>query len=208
MRVVFLHIVTTTDGTSQASTATERTVLQGRRPVGASPNRRPPKIPSGAGNPNQSNQKRGQPRHDKTHFHSRALIPVGRDPLQVKIDDGPQDVGDPRAIISFRLDQPFGVFDQVGGAERRAVCPLALRQKRKARPPKIHAPAAGEPIRAFGSRILLILTSNTASAIPPVNTFPARLITCCVLVRAWTTSSTWERRLASSNTVSSLIHGW
>jgi hypothetical protein len=43
------------------------------------------------------------------------------DPLEVEVDHGPQDVSDPRAIVLFGLDQPFGVFDEVGGTERRAI---------------------------------------------------------------------------------------
>jgi hypothetical protein len=54
---------------------------------------------------------------------SRAFVPVRSDPLEVEVDHGPQDVSDPRAIILFGLEQPFGVFDEVGGTERRAIYP-------------------------------------------------------------------------------------
>lgn len=45
------------------------------------------------------------------------------DPLEVEVNHGPQDVSDPRAIVLFGLDQPFRVFDEVGGTERRAIYP-------------------------------------------------------------------------------------
>ncbi len=44
-----------------------------------------------------------------------------RDPLKVEVDHGPQDVSDPRAIFLFGLEQPFGIFNEVGGTERRAI---------------------------------------------------------------------------------------
>jgi hypothetical protein len=55
---------------------------------------------------------------------------VRRDPLEVEVDHGPQDVSDPRAIFLFGLEQPFGKFDQVGDAERRAVYPRVSNNKR------------------------------------------------------------------------------
>ena len=44
--------------------------------------------------------------------------------MEVEVDRWPKGVGDPRAVFLFRLNQPFGVFDQVGNPERRAVYPL------------------------------------------------------------------------------------
>ena len=43
--------------------------------------------------------------------------------MEVEIDHGPQDVSDPRAIVLFGLEQPFGVFDEVGDAGRRSIYP-------------------------------------------------------------------------------------
>jgi hypothetical protein len=43
--------------------------------------------------------------------------------LEIEVDHGPQDVSDPRAIVLFGLEQPLGVFDEVGSTERRAVYP-------------------------------------------------------------------------------------
>jgi len=43
--------------------------------------------------------------------------------LKVEVDHGPQGVSDPRAIVLFGLEQPFGVFDEVGGTERRTIYP-------------------------------------------------------------------------------------
>lgn len=44
-----------------------------------------------------------------------------RDPLEVKVDHGPQDVSDPRPIVLFGLDQPFSIFEEVVDTERRAI---------------------------------------------------------------------------------------
>ena len=41
--------------------------------------------------------------------------------MEVEVDHGPEDVSDPRAIVLLGLEQPFGVFDEVGGTERRAI---------------------------------------------------------------------------------------
>ena len=57
----------------------------------------------------------------RMRLFSRAFVPVRGDPLEVEVDHGPEDVSDPRAIVLFRLEQPFGVFDEVGGTERRAI---------------------------------------------------------------------------------------
>jgi hypothetical protein len=65
----------------------------------------------------------------RTDF-SRALIPVRRDPLEVEVDHGPQDVSDPRAIFLFGLEQPLAEFDQVGDAERRAIYPCVSAKER------------------------------------------------------------------------------
>src|SRR5882672_4780035 len=46
MRVILGHVIVTAEGAPQASTTTECAVLQRRGPVGAAPNRWPPKIPS------------------------------------------------------------------------------------------------------------------------------------------------------------------
>jgi len=45
------------------------------------------------------------------------------DPLKVEVDHGPQGVSDPRAIVLFGLEQPFGVFDEIGDTERRTIYP-------------------------------------------------------------------------------------
>ncbi len=81
-------------------------------------------------------------------------------------------------------------------------------KQRPAQEHKYHIPTAGEPMQALGSRRLLSLRSNTASSMPLVNTFPARLITCCILVRAWMVSSSCRRRLLSPKMVNSLSHEW
>jgi hypothetical protein len=46
VRIVLDHIIGTTNGTCQAGTAAERTVLQRCGPVRATPDGRPPEIPS------------------------------------------------------------------------------------------------------------------------------------------------------------------
>jgi len=120
VRVILFYIIVATERASQTSTTTERAVLQRRRPVRTAPNRRPPKIPSEC--PQPVNQKT-QPRDG--NVFSRALIPVRRDPLQVEVDHGPQDVCDPRAIVLFRLDQPLRIFEKDVDTEGRAVCPNA-----------------------------------------------------------------------------------
>ena len=56
-------------------------------------------------------------------FFSRALVPVGRDPLQVDVNGWPQDVGHPCPVVLFGLDQPLRIFDQDVGAEGGAICP-------------------------------------------------------------------------------------
>jgi hypothetical protein len=42
-------------------------------------------------------------------------------PLKVEVEFRPQYVGDPCAVILLRLGQPFSVFEQDRGAERRSV---------------------------------------------------------------------------------------
>ena len=37
--------------------------------------------------------------------------------MQVEVDGGPEDVGDPRAIVLLRLEKPLGIFDQDQCAE-------------------------------------------------------------------------------------------
>jgi len=54
---------------------------------------------------------------------SRAFVPVRSDPLEVEVDHGPKDVSDPGAIVLFRLPQPFGIFNEFGDTERRAIYP-------------------------------------------------------------------------------------
>ncbi len=44
------------------------------------------------------------------------------DPLEIEIDDGPEDVGDPGAVVLFGLDQPLGILEEDISAERRAIC--------------------------------------------------------------------------------------
>jgi hypothetical protein len=99
VRVVFDHIVITTNGASQASTAAEGAVLQRCGPVGTTPDGRPPEIPSSpTKNPINS---------ERTHAIagiSRALVPVGRDPLEVEVDDGPQSISDPGPVVLFGFD--------------------------------------------------------------------------------------------------------
>ena len=47
----------------------------------------------------------------------RALVPVLRNPLQVEVDGGPEDIGDPCAIVLLRLEKPLSIFDQDQCAE-------------------------------------------------------------------------------------------
>ena len=61
----------------------------------------------------------------------RALVPVGRDPLEVEVDGGPQDVSDPRAVVLFGQDQPLRILEKDIHTERRAVCALLSTQSRK-----------------------------------------------------------------------------
>jgi hypothetical protein len=65
-------------------------------------------------------------------FFSRALVPVRRNPLKVKVDDGPQDVGHPSAILLFGFYQPLRIFEQDRDAEGRAICPSAQKKRKRA----------------------------------------------------------------------------
>jgi hypothetical protein len=56
---------------------------------------------------------------------------VGRDPLQVKVDYGPQNVLNPSAVFLSRLDQPFRVLEQDINAERWAICRSTALRNRK-----------------------------------------------------------------------------
>lgn len=51
----------------------------------------------------------------------RAFIPVQRDPLEVEVDGRPENVGDPRAILLLRLEEPLGILDQDQCTERGAI---------------------------------------------------------------------------------------
>ena len=42
--------------------------------------------------------------------------------MEVEVDDGPQGVSDPGAIVLFGFDQPLRIFEKDIRAERRAVC--------------------------------------------------------------------------------------
>ena len=42
--------------------------------------------------------------------------------MEVEVDDGPQDVSDPSAVVLFGLDQPLRILEKNIHAERRAVC--------------------------------------------------------------------------------------
>ena len=53
------------------------------------------------------------------------------DPLEVEVDHGPQDVSDPRPIVLFGLDQPFGIFDEDVDTERRAIYPCVSYNSRE-----------------------------------------------------------------------------
>jgi hypothetical protein len=193
----------TTESASQTSTAAERTVLQRCGPVGATPDGRPPEVMSSLNNEPQSISRECD-RQARAGI-SRALVPMGRDPLEVEVNDRPQDVSDPCAIVLFGLNQPLRILEKDIRAEGRAIC-TSLRTNSKTK--NMDVPAAGEPMRVPGSTTMSMWRSNTASSRPPVNTSPERLFTCCVLVSAWTTSSICGRRLMSLNTVSSLSHGW
>ena len=41
----------------------------------------------------------------------RALIPVGRDPMQVEVDCGPENISDPSVVVLFRFEEPISVLD-------------------------------------------------------------------------------------------------
>ncbi len=124
MRIVLDRTFVTTDGASEAGTAAECTVLQRCGPVGATPNRRPPEIPSGFDNKPQSISKE-RDLHVGAGF-LRALVPVGRDPLEVEVDEGPQDVSDPRSVVLFGFGQPLRVLEMDIRTERG---PSALRSE-------------------------------------------------------------------------------
>lgn len=51
----------------------------------------------------------------------RAQVPVRGDPLKVKVQFRPQNVGNPSAVVLLGSGQPFGVFDQDRGAEGRSI---------------------------------------------------------------------------------------
>ena len=52
----------------------------------------------------------------------RALVPVQRDPLEIKVDGRPQNVCRPGAIILFGFSEPVGILQKSRSAQGRRIC--------------------------------------------------------------------------------------
>jgi len=86
-------------------------------------------------------------------YNLRALIPVQRDPLKVKIDGRPEHIGDPCAIVLFGFKEPLSILNQYRGTERRSIWENLIKTPRYLMEGDV-APAAGDPGREAGSVIL------------------------------------------------------
>jgi len=86
-------------------------------------------------------------------YNLRALIPVQRDPLKVKIDGRPEHIGNPGAIVLFGFKEPLSILNQYRRTERRPICENLIKTLRYLMEGDV-APAAGDPGREAGSVIL------------------------------------------------------
>ena len=107
------HVDPSVNRTSETSTVAQSAILHRRGPIGAAPRRWPPDIPSA-----RCSVRRSRNRELKD---LRALVPVQSDPLKIEVDFRPEYVSDPCPVVLLGFDEPFGIFDQCIGAERRPI---------------------------------------------------------------------------------------
>jgi len=67
--------------------------------------------------------------------------------MEVEIDDGPEHISDPGAVILFRFEEPLSILDEHRGTERWPICENSIKSLRRSMAQANYSPAVGDPGR-------------------------------------------------------------